>query len=120
MPAGHQTLWNEFVSEAQEHLATVGEDLLALEKYGADEARQSVDRLFRAMHSVKGGAGLVGCRQIGALAHTMETILDRLRQGRLELRPEVMDGLLAGNDLMQFQRAPKQRQRLGGTTFLEH
>jgi two-component system chemotaxis sensor kinase CheA len=100
MAAGKQTLWNEFVSEAQEHLATACEDLLALEKYGADEAGQSVDRLFRAMHSVKGGAGLVGCRQIGALAHAMETILDRLRRGQLTLAADVMDGLLAGHDLM--------------------
>jgi hypothetical protein len=42
---------------------------------------------------------------------------ERVAQGRLMINCFWM---LAGNDLMQFQRAPKQRQRLGGTTFLEH
>jgi two-component system chemotaxis sensor kinase CheA len=99
MPA-NQALLNEFVSEAREHLATVGDDLLALEKAAGDEARECLDRLFRAMHSVKGGASLVACRQIAALAHLLETVLDRLRQGKLAAGPTVMDNLLAGSDLV--------------------
>jgi two-component system chemotaxis sensor kinase CheA len=100
MALTNQAVLNEFVSEAHEHLAGVSDDLLTLEKAIDDEARSCLDRLFRAMHSIKGGASLVGCRQIGLLTHLMETILDRLRQGRLTAGPPVMDGLLAGSDLV--------------------
>jgi two-component system chemotaxis sensor kinase CheA len=100
MASGNVALLNEFVSEAREHLAGVGEDLLALEKGGADEWQPRLDRLFRAMHSVKGGASLVACGKIASLAHALETLLDRLRSGQLTLRPGVMDGLLASVDLL--------------------
>src|SRR5262249_44045647 len=100
-PACNQAVLQEFVNEAREHLATVGADLLALEKVGVAEARDGLDRLFRAMHSVKGGAGLVGCRQIGAVAHALETILGEVRQGRRVLQPGMADTLLAGSDLIQ-------------------
>jgi two-component system chemotaxis sensor kinase CheA len=98
MPSGNQALLHEFISEAREHLAAAGADLLALEKDGAGEAQSRLDRLFRAMHSIKGGAALAGCRQIGMLAHTLETVLDRLREGRISLDAAVTDALLAGAD----------------------
>jgi two-component system chemotaxis sensor kinase CheA len=98
MPSGNQALLHEFISEAREHLAAAGADLLALEKGGAEEAKPRFDRLFRAMHSIKGGAALAGCRQIGMLAHGLETVLDRLRDGRLSLDGAVTDALLAGAD----------------------
>jgi two-component system chemotaxis sensor kinase CheA len=101
MAMSNQAVLNEFVSEAREHLATVSDELLALEHGAGTDPLPHLDRLFRAMHSVKGGAGLIGCRQIGALAHVMETLLDRVRQGKQSLSPSLTDGLLAGNDLLR-------------------
>jgi two-component system chemotaxis sensor kinase CheA len=100
MPLSNQAVLNEFVSEAREHLATVAADLLALEQSSSNDAAQRLDRLFRAMHSVKGGAGLTGCKHIGALAHALETLFDRIRQGLLPRTTVLTDALLAGNDLI--------------------
>ena len=60
---GQPALLQEFVNEAREHLALVGEDILNLEKEGSDKLQDRIDRLFRAMHSVKGGAAVIGCQQ---------------------------------------------------------
>jgi two-component system chemotaxis sensor kinase CheA len=88
----------EFVSEAKEHLANVTDDLLALEKQEGEAARYRIDRLFRAMHSVKGGAGFFGRRTVEELAHLMETVLGQLRQGRVSADAALTDVLLAGTD----------------------
>jgi two-component system chemotaxis sensor kinase CheA len=88
----------EFVSEAKEHLANVSDDLLALEKHQGEAVPYRIDRLFRAVHSIKGGAGFFGCRQIEALAHLMETLLGRMRENQLRPEESLIDGLLAGSD----------------------
>ena len=97
--AAERALIYEFVGEAKEHLANVGDDLVALEQ-GSDESavRYRINRLFRAVHSVKGGAGFFGCRAIEQLAQTMETVLERMRQGLLAPGAGVIDALLAGAD----------------------
>ena len=77
--AGDPPMIFEFISEAKEHLANVTDDLLALEKHRGEAARYRIDRLFRAVHSVKGGAGFFGRRNVEDLAHAMETLLGRLR-----------------------------------------
>jgi HPt (histidine-containing phosphotransfer) domain-containing protein len=75
-----QAAVHEFVSEAKEHLADVVQDLLALEQGPSESSAERIDRLFRAMHSVKGGAGFVGCQVIEELAHAMENVLEEFRQ----------------------------------------
>jgi two-component system chemotaxis sensor kinase CheA len=97
-PAAPRPLIYEFVGEAKEHLANVSDDLLALEQGKGDSSRYRIDRLFRALHSVKGGAGFFGCRRIEELAHLMETVFERMRQGTVAVEPGVIDALLAGSD----------------------
>jgi two-component system chemotaxis sensor kinase CheA len=96
-----RTLMYEFVSEAKEHLANISDDLLALEQRKDDSARYRIDRLFRAVHSVKGGAGFFGRRTIEELAHAMETVLDHLRSDNTPPSVAVIDALLAGADRVQ-------------------
>ena len=96
--AGQTPMIFEFVSEAKEHLANVSDDLLALEKHRGEAARYCIDRLFRAVHSVKGGAGFFGCRNIETLAHLMETLLGRMREDHLQPGPGLVDALLSGTD----------------------
>jgi two-component system chemotaxis sensor kinase CheA len=88
----------EFVGEAKEHLANVSDDLLALEQGKDESSRYRIDRLFRALHSVKGGAGFFGCRRIEELAHLMETVFERMREGTVAVEPVAIDALLAGAD----------------------
>jgi two-component system chemotaxis sensor kinase CheA len=60
-----------------------------------------VRRLFQAMHSIKGGAGYLGRRNIEQLAHRLETILGRLQAGTLPVSAGLIDILLAGVDRIQ-------------------
>ena len=99
--SAERTLMYEFVSEAKEHLANIGDDLLALEQHKDDSTRYRVDRLFRSVHSVKGGAGFFGRRAIEELADAMETVLDHLRSENTTPSPAVIDALLAGADRIQ-------------------
>jgi two-component system chemotaxis sensor kinase CheA len=97
-PTAPRPLIYEFVGEAKEHLANVSDDLLALEQGKDDSSHYRIDRLFRALHSVKGGAGFFGCRRIEELAHHMETVCERMRQGAVAVEPGVIDALLASAD----------------------
>jgi two-component system, chemotaxis family, sensor kinase CheA len=90
---------DEFVSEAREHLAGIVEALLGMEKGQGDADGRHIDRLFRAVHSIKGGAGFFGCHVIETLAHAMEEVLEALRQRAVVAPgPAVVDSLLAGAD----------------------
>ena len=78
-----------FGPEALEHLEAMTAALLALERRGAGEAE--VDALFRAVHTLKGAAYVVGCTPVGALAHGLEDVLVAVREGRLTLAPAMLD-----------------------------
>ncbi len=96
--AASQSAVDDFVSEAKEHLAGVVQDLLALEQRPGVADAERIDRLFRGMHSVKGGAGFVGCQVIEELAHAMESVLEELRPTGVAPDSGVVDALLAGTD----------------------
>jgi two-component system chemotaxis sensor kinase CheA len=97
MPAERALIY-EFVSEAKEHLANVADDLLALEQRRDDAPRYRIDRLFRAVHSVKGAAGFFGCQTVESLAHALEAILEDARDRDDPPSAAVIDALLAGSD----------------------
>lgn len=61
-------LAGEFLAEAREHLASMERDLLAFEKNGAEIDEERVNRVFRAIHSIKGGSGFFDA----ASSRTME------------------------------------------------
>jgi two-component system, chemotaxis family, sensor kinase CheA len=113
------TTLDEFVSEAKEHLTGMVEDLLGLEKGKGGSDGRHIDRLFRAVHSVKGGAGFFGCRVIETLAHAMEEVLEELRQ-RDVAAPEssVVDLLLAGTDRLMALLDDVQRSNDANVTEL--
>ena len=96
-----QEFWEEFASEAREHLASAGSDLLALEKDPADGAKARIDRVFRGMHSIKGGAAFLGLVAVEKLSHSLESLLDLVRKGKCEPRPDLIDLSLRGTDKLQ-------------------
>ncbi|MCC6127300.1 MAG: chemotaxis protein CheW [Pirellulales bacterium] len=90
---------NEFVVEAKEHLAAVVDDLLLLEKNKDRADLGCIDRLFRAVHSVKGGAGFFGCAVVESLAHALEEVFEELRRREgMPVDSSLIDALLAGAD----------------------
>ncbi len=70
---------------------------------------ETINAVFRGVHSVKGGAGIFGFEQLVEFAHVFETVLDGLRNGSLTATPENLDVLLSASDvlsdLVQMSRA---------------
>lgn len=64
---------------------------------GSDE---TINAVFRGVHSVKGGAGIFGFEQLVGFAHVFETVLDGLRNGSLTATPENLDVLLSASDVL--------------------
>ncbi len=90
----------EFFSEAQEIIETLSRNLLALDaaQKSGKEDPSLINEAFRAVHTLKGLAGLFGAIRLGAFSHRLEDLLDDLRLGRMELRPEVLDVLFSTVD----------------------
>jgi two-component system chemotaxis sensor kinase CheA len=92
---------DEFLSEAQEIVEGLGRDLLALDegvrKGSIDPSL--VNDVFRAVHTLKGLAGLFGASRMASLSHELEELLDHLRLGRVELTPQVLDLLFRSVEL---------------------
>lgn len=75
--------FSEFVSEARDQLADIENALLAIEAGGAGADLALVDKAFRAIHSIKGGAGVLGISALGRLAHHAESALSLLHNRQL-------------------------------------
>ncbi len=87
-----------FIPEAEEHLQSVTECLLALEGHpNADD----INRLFRSMHTVKGSAAQVGLHRLSAVAHRVEDLIGRLRDGALQPSAEIVDLFLQSVDVLK-------------------
>ncbi len=90
-----------FFEEAAEHLAEMEGLLLKLDVARPD--LEMLNAIFRAAHSIKGGAGTFGFQDMAGVTHELETLLDRLR--REELRPTVamVDTFLDASDVLTRQ-----------------
>ncbi|MEF2144744.1 MAG: chemotaxis protein CheA [Desulfovibrionaceae bacterium] len=88
----------EFVVEAQEHLENIEDDFLQLGSQKQNPDPALIDKIFRAAHSIKGGAGFLQLSSISQLAHVMETLLSSLRSGVVPITDEIIEALLAGVD----------------------
>lgn len=90
----------QFRDETAENIRVVTEGLMAIEGNGleGDARRERVDAVFRAMHTIKGSARMLGMEGIGRVAHTCEHILAAVRDGRRELDRALTDELLKGGD----------------------
>ncbi|MEN6539791.1 MAG: Hpt domain-containing protein, partial [Mizugakiibacter sp.] len=89
----------DFLVEAGELLAALGDQLIALEAAPRDPAL--LNAVFRAFHTVKGGAGFLAVEPMVALCHRAEDLLNDARAGRLLLDADTIDALLAALDQLQ-------------------
>jgi two-component system chemotaxis sensor kinase CheA len=92
-----------FVSEAGEHLAGLGADLVRLEAAtrSGEATAELVDGMFRHAHSVKGMAASMEQDGIARVAHGAEDLLGAVRRGAAVATPDVVDALLAAVDVLQ-------------------
>ncbi|MBV8657346.1 MAG: chemotaxis protein CheW [Burkholderiales bacterium] len=87
-----------FFEEADEHLANLERLLLELDIGSPDP--EDLNAIFRAAHSIKGGAGTFGFTDIAALTHILENLLDRVRKGTMRLEPHMVDLFLRAGDVL--------------------
>ncbi|MBK8064550.1 MAG: chemotaxis protein CheW [Betaproteobacteria bacterium] len=92
-----------FFDEAAEHLADMETQLLAVDP--AEPDAESLNAIFRAAHSIKGGSGTFGFTDMAELTHEAETLLDRLRKRELQITVPMIDTLLEAGDVLRAQLA---------------
>ncbi len=93
------TLVGEFITEARGHLESAEAEVLRLEEDPKNP--EILNAIFRAFHTIKGVAGFLNLRQIGQLSHTLESLLDLARQGKLALEGSRIDLVLESADRMR-------------------
>lgn len=87
-----------FFQECEEQLAELESGLLKLND--GDRDPETVNAVFRAVHSIKGGAGAFGLDDLVSFAHVFETTLDCVRSNRLDPGPEVLKVMLKSADVL--------------------
>jgi two-component system chemotaxis sensor kinase CheA len=113
------SLLQDFLSESAEHLESIEPDLLALEKQAPRVSQEIVNRIFRAIHSIKGASGFFGFERLKQVSHFMESVLMRVRDGVLIPHPHVVEPLLMGVDLLNVMVEDIHRSESLDTSALE-
>jgi two-component system chemotaxis sensor kinase CheA len=91
-------LKHTFFDECDEALQQIEAGLTDIRE--GQESDDTVNAVFRGVHSVKGGAGIFGFEALVEFAHVFETVLDAIRRGSLTATPETVDVLLAASDVL--------------------
>ncbi|MDJ0763160.1 MAG: chemotaxis protein CheA [Myxococcota bacterium] len=100
MNDGYDEILQEFILETRDHLSAIEPDLLEMENQGEQVSSEIVNRIFRAVHSTKGGASFLSFESLKSFSHVMENVLMQLRDGELACTPNVVDVLLRSVDVL--------------------
>ena len=92
-----------FFEEAQEHLAGTESILLRLDTDAP--SADDLNAIFRAVHSIKGSAAMLGFEEIAGLTHVFENLLDLLRKGERPMAKADVDAMLEAGDVVKSQVA---------------
>jgi len=88
-----------FLDESEEEIRELETGLIRLEEQGEDA--ETINRIFRAAHTIKGSAGLVGFEKVSNFTHTIENILDRIRNNQLKVTKKLISHLLESVDVLK-------------------
>ena len=116
-----QNMLNEFISEAREHLSSIEADFLALEDKDNQKDRSYIDRIFRAVHSIKGSSSFLNLGSITRVAHAMEALIQKCRDNSIEIGEHHIDALLEGVDILsKFLDDPTNSENISTNGVCEH
>jgi two-component system chemotaxis sensor kinase CheA len=87
-----------YVEESLEHMSNIESNLLAIEKAGDNADAEILNEVFRAAHSIKGGAGLMGLNNIKDLAHKVENVLGLVREKKIVPDSNIISIVLSAFD----------------------
>jgi len=88
-----------FIDETKEHLQSLNEQLLVLEK--ESDNKETINEIFRAAHSLKGMAGTMGYKRMQRLTHDWESVFSEVRSDKMKVTPKLVDTLFQGIDALQ-------------------
>ena len=88
-----------FMEESEDEIRELESGLIRLEEDKEDE--DTINRVFRAAHTIKGSAGLVGFDSVSNYTHTLENILDRIRKKDLTITKKLISTMLASVDFLK-------------------
>ncbi|HEY9766852.1 MAG TPA: chemotaxis protein CheA, partial [Chroococcales cyanobacterium] len=89
-----------FIEEAKDNLSVLEKGLLSIEAAGAEADSDLVNEIFRAVHSIKGGAGFFGLEKLKDLSHGMESLLNGMRNREIVATPSLINILLSSADTL--------------------
>jgi len=90
-----------FFEECGEHLAEMEQILISLADGKPDE--EQLNAIFRAAHSIKGGAGMFGFQDMTLVTHVLESLLDKMRNNEITFSPSMIDLFLEAGDVINMQ-----------------
>jgi two-component system chemotaxis sensor kinase CheA len=106
-----------FIEETKEHLQSLNEHLLILEKEPENEG--TINEIFRAAHSLKGMSGTMGYKRMQRLTHDMESVFSEIRNGKMKVSSELVDVLFKGLDALETYLSNIQSDANEGTEDYE-
>jgi len=106
-----------FFEEAAELLADFEAGLLELEESHGNA--ELLNRIFRAAHTIKGNAGMLGFEELARFTHGLEFLLEQIRSGGRSITPDVMEALLAAADVVRRMLRTQQTGAEASTTEIE-
>jgi two-component system chemotaxis sensor kinase CheA len=95
----NEELLKDFFSEAQMQVEILEQNILVLENEGHN--RDAVDEIFRAAHTLKGGAATVEMHELSSFTHLVEDVLDAIRSDQVQINEDVIDVLLLAIDIIK-------------------
>lgn len=88
-----------FIDETKEHLQSLNEQLLVLEK--EPDNADTINEIFRAAHSLKGMAGTMGYKRMQRLTHDTENVFSEIRNGKMKVSANLIDTLFQSLDALE-------------------
>ena len=107
----NEELLKDFFSEAQAQVDTLEQNVLVLENETGN--RDAVDEIFRAAHTLKGGAATVEMTELSSFTHLVEDVLDAIRSDAVSVDGPAVDTLLAAIDIVKAML----RERMEGRVY---
>ena len=95
----NEELLKDFFAEAQSQVETLEQSILVLENDTGNH--DAIDEIFRAAHTLKGGAGTVEMTELAGFTHIVEDVLDGIRSGGTAVAEDLIDALLASIDIIK-------------------
>lgn len=102
-------LFGTFVEESTEQLEIIEQEILKLEKDSQDE--EALEEVFRMAHSLKGSSSLMGFENMTKLTHSLENLLQKIRDKEIKMTTEIVDILFRSLDMIKAMKDSIQDQK---------